>query len=94
VVGDELLDLVEDIRIKGRVRVSLNKNFLALIPKENNLQSFENFRPISLFNLCYKMISKVIANRIKPVLSRELSCNQLGFLKGRQILDAIGTTQK
>jgi hypothetical protein len=40
------------------------------------------------------LVSKVIANRIKPVLSRELTCNQLGFLKGRQILDAIGTTQE
>jgi hypothetical protein len=36
----------------------------------------------------------VIANRIKPILSRELSSEQLGFLKGRQILDAIGTTQE
>jgi len=93
VVGDDLLDLVEDTRVRGRVRGSLNTTFLALISKENNPQSFDNFRPIALCNLCYKLVSKVIANMIKPVLSRELSCNQLGFLKGRQILDAIGTAQ-
>jgi hypothetical protein len=94
VVGDDLLDLVEDTRIRGRARGSLNMTFLVPIPKENNPQSFENFRPISLCNLCYKLVSKVIANRIKPVLSRELTCNQLGFLKGRQILDANGTEQE
>jgi hypothetical protein len=81
VVGDDLLELVEDTRVRGRVRGSLNTTFLALIPKENNPQSFDNFRPIALCNLCYKLVSKVIANMIKPVLSRELSSNQLGFLK-------------
>jgi hypothetical protein len=56
--------------------------------------TFGDYRPIALCNLCYKLIAKVIANRIKPILSRALSSEQLGFLKGRQILDAIGTTQE
>jgi hypothetical protein len=64
------------------------------IPKVNNPTTFGDYRPIPLCNLCYKLISKVIANRIKPILSRSLSEEQLGFLKGRQILDAIGTTQE
>jgi hypothetical protein len=40
------------------------------------------------------MITKIIANQIKPILSRSLSGEQLGFLKGRQILDAIGTAHE
>jgi hypothetical protein len=40
------------------------------------------------------LISKIIANRIKPILSWSLSKEQLGFLKGRQILDAIGMAQE
>jgi hypothetical protein len=56
--------------------------------------TFGDYMPISLCNLCYKLIAKVIANRVKPILSRALSCEQLGFLKGRQILDAIGTAQE
>jgi len=47
-----------------------------------------------LSNLCYKLISKVIENMINSILSRELSSEQLGFLKGRQILDAIGMVQE
>jgi retron-type reverse transcriptase len=54
----------------------------------------ETYRPISLCNLCYKLISKIIATRIKPFLSRILSIRTIGFLKGRQILDAIGTAQE
>jgi hypothetical protein len=70
---------------------ALNSTFLVLIPKVNNPSTFDDFRPISLCNLCYKIIAKIIANRIKPLLSRSLSEEQLGFLKGRQIQDAIGT---
>jgi hypothetical protein len=94
VVSDDLVDLVEDTRSRGRIKSTLNSTFLALIPKENNPQTFGDYRPITLCNLCYKLISKVIANMIKPILSRELSGEQLRFLKGRQILDAIGTAHE
>jgi hypothetical protein len=47
-----------------------------------------------LCNLCYKIITKIIAKRIRPILSRTLSEEQFGFLKGRQIIDAIGTAQE
>jgi hypothetical protein len=93
-VGDELRDLVEDSRIRGEVNRALNSTFLALIPKANKPTTFGDFRPIALCNLCYKIITKILANKIKPILSRTLSGEQLGFLKGRQILDAIGTSQE
>jgi hypothetical protein len=90
-VGDDLLEMVEDSRLRGSVNKSINVTFLTLIPKVNNPLSFGDYRPIALCNLCYKLISKLIANRLKPILSRSLSEEQLGFLKGRQILDVIGT---
>jgi hypothetical protein len=93
-VGTDLLELVEDSRIRGKVIGALNSTFLTLIPKENNPITFGDYKPIALCNLCYKLITKIIANRINPILSRTLSGEQLGFLKGRQILDAIGTTQE
>jgi hypothetical protein len=93
-VGDDLLEVVEDSRKRGEVISSLNSTFLALIPKVNKPSTFGDYRPIALCNLCYKLIAKIIANRLKPILSRTLSGEQLGFLKGRQILDAIGTTHE
>jgi hypothetical protein len=93
-VGDDLLDLVEDSRLHGSVNKSINMTFLTHIPKVNNPLSFGDYIAISLCNLCYKLISKIIANRLMPILSRSLSEEQLGFLKGRQILDAIDTDQE
>jgi hypothetical protein len=77
------MEVVEDSKNKGEVVRSLNSTFLALIAKVNKPTSFYDFRPISLCNLCYKFISKIIANRIKPILSRSLFEEQLRFLKGR-----------
>jgi hypothetical protein len=66
-VGGDLLEMVEDSRRKGHLCGGINSTFLALIPKENKPVSFDDYRPISLCNLIYKVISKVIANQIKPV---------------------------
>jgi hypothetical protein len=85
---------VEDTRLRGKEIKQINSNFLALIPKVNSPNTFNDFCPIALCNLCYKIIAKVIAKRIRPILSRSLSEEKMGFIKGRKILDAIGTTQE
>jgi len=82
--------MVEESKILGVIPGGLNATFLTLIPKANNPSSFDDFHPISLCNLCYKIISKIIANRLKPLLSKALSLEHMGFLKGRCIQDAIG----
>jgi hypothetical protein len=91
---EELLALVESIRSRGHMAGNLNSTFLALIPKSNNLHTFGDYHPISLCNLIYKLISKVLANQIKPILSKNLSVEKFGFLEGRLIHDAIGTTHE
>jgi hypothetical protein len=93
-VGGDLLEMAEEARTRGRIVGGLNTTFIALTPKVNKPQCFGDFRPISLCNLCYKIISKVIANCIKPLLSRSISEEQLGFLQGRRIQDAIGTVHE
>jgi hypothetical protein len=89
-VSKDLVQMVEESRRYGNIPGCLNSTFLALIPKENNLTTFGDYRPISLCNLCYKLISKVISNRIKPIMSHMLSKEQLGFLEVRRIQDVIG----
>jgi len=72
-VGGDLLNMVEESRKKGNISGGMNSTFIALIPKVNKPLSFGDYRPISLCNLCYKIISKIIANKIKPFLSSSIS---------------------
>ena len=68
---------------------SLNASFLSLIPKKNNALNIKIFRPISLVGNAYKLLSKVLANRLKLVLDKLISELQNSFVGGRQILDSM-----
>ena len=73
--------MVETSRLMGIVNPALNSTFLALIPKVDLPISFADFCPISLCNLCYNLISKVAAMRLKPFLDDAISPQQFGFFK-------------
>eukprot|EP00253_Pinus_taeda_P022843 PITA_22843 len=93
-IGAEITEVVEESRQKGVIYRPFNSTFIALIQKKDDPKSFEDFRPISLCNCIYKIIPKVIALRIAPILSRNISMEQFGFLNGRQIHEAIGVAQE
>jgi hypothetical protein len=94
VIGQGILSLVEETRLSGQMPLSLNSTFIALIPKTDNPDTLDDFRPISLCNCIYKIISKVLARRLKRVLSDKISLEQFGFLEGRHIHEAIGVAQE
>jgi hypothetical protein len=82
-LGEDILGLVEKSRRKGRVSGELNDTFVVLIHKSDKPDSFGWFIPISICNLVYKIISKIIAVKIKISLSLGISKEQFGFLEGR-----------
>ena len=65
----------------------LNASFIALIPKCASASGLNEFRPISLVGCIYKILAKVLANRLRDVLDEVIGPNQFSFIKGRQILD-------
>jgi len=67
----------------------LDKTNIALIPKVNNPKKMTDFRPISLCNVVYKLISKIIANRFKAILPHIISDNQSAFITDKLITDNI-----
>nr|GME00746.1 splicing factor 3B subunit 2 [Ipomoea batatas] len=67
----------------------MNDTLVALIPKISCPTSANNFRPISLCNVIYKIITKALTNRIKPILKKLIGPEQSSFVPGRQITDNI-----
>ena len=82
-VKEDVLNIVEESRTKKGVLKAFNATFLTLIPKEVGADTPDKFRPIALSNVIYKIISKVIANRLKPLLPLLISPEQSGFVEGR-----------
>lgn len=80
---------MEDSRKSKSVLRALNESFNALIPKQEQSLIPDRFRPISLGNVVYKTISKVIANRIKPLLPTLVLEEKTRYVEGRQILNNI-----
>ncbi|GKA50055.1 RNA-directed DNA polymerase, eukaryota, reverse transcriptase zinc-binding domain protein [Tanacetum coccineum] len=65
----------------------VNSSFFTLIPKVNNPTLITDFRPISLIGIHYKIIAKILANRLSKVIDKIVSKEQSAFIAGRQILD-------
>lgn len=93
-ISQDLLSVIEECRISGSLYHAINSTFIALIPKSDAPSSFDDFRPISLCNVLYKIISKIIANRLRPILSAHIAPHQFAFLENRQIHEAIGSAQE
>ena len=68
---------------------NLNHTFIYLIPKTKSPEKANNYRPISLCNLLYKIVSKTIANQLKKILPKLVSETQSAFMSDRLISDNI-----
>lgn len=67
----------------------LNHTIVTFIPKCDNMSSMKDLRPISLCNVVYKILSKVLCNRLKNVLLKLVDISQSAFVAGRSIQDNI-----
>jgi len=93
-IKEEVWQVVEESHTLHWLLPSLNSTFIAHIPKEESTLTLDQFHPIALCNVIYKVISKVIANRLKPLLPLLISPKQSGYIEGHQILDGIILTHE
>jgi hypothetical protein len=89
ILQDDLLAVFAEFYDYGSFKRSLNATFLSLIPKRANAVEVKDFRPISLVGSVYKILAKVLANRLSKVLSTIISPSQNAFVHGRQITDSV-----
>ena len=88
-VKEEVMGFFREFFQNDQFVKSLNATFLVLVPKGRTVEDLKDLRPISLVGSLYKILSKVLANRIKRVMSLVISQSQNAFVEGRQILDAV-----
>lgn len=88
-MGEDIISFTKEFFISGEVLQGLNDTNLVLIPKKKNPTVIGELRPIALCNVVMKIITKVMANRLKEVLNDVVSETQSAFIPGRLISDNI-----
>jgi hypothetical protein len=89
IVGEKVTEEVLHVINGGPMPAEWNETCIVLIPKTKCPESMKDLRPISLCNVVYKWISKMLANRLKVILGEVISPNQSAFVPGRLITDNI-----
>lgn len=93
-ITDDMNELIWDLMNGTQNPNQTNATYVVWIPKVQNPEFVSQFRPISLCNYSYKVLLKLMANRIKPLLSDLIFPTQNAFMAGRQIQDNIGITHE
>lgn len=88
---EEFTCFITEFHGNGKLSKGINITFITLIRKIDNSQRVNDFRPISLVSNLYKILSKVLANRLRCVTESVISETQLAFIHRRQILDGHAT---
>ncbi|KAL5569671.1 hypothetical protein UlMin_026246, partial [Ulmus minor] len=86
---NDMVKIFEEFHRNGKVCGNMNHTFLCLIPKKLDVQQVKDFRPISLISGVYKILAKLLANRLREVLEETISMTQGAFVHNRQILDVV-----
>lgn len=89
IIGPDFLVSVKSFFMTGFMPHGVNATILSLVPKSTEAKSIKDYRPIACCNMLYKVISKLLANRLKMVLPEAMVPNQSAFIKGRLLLENV-----
>ncbi|KAK3188217.1 hypothetical protein Dsin_027778 [Dipteronia sinensis] len=88
-VSHEVVNFVQHFFINSWLLPNLNSNFVALIPKIPEACLISQFRPTVLANFLFKIIPKIMADRMGKIVSRIITKHEAAFIKGGSITDCI-----
>lgn len=88
-VGGDLIKAVKDFFLNPDLSHQVNSTVLALLPKVPGASRLSEYRPISLCNTVYKVISKIIGSRLKLITPLAVQRNQVGFITGRLLCENV-----
>ncbi|GAU37589.1 hypothetical protein TSUD_365100 [Trifolium subterraneum] len=87
ILGDDIYEMINQAFTTGQLNPTLAETLICLIPKVDCPKHFKDFRPISLCNTLYKLITKILVNRLRPMLDSIIGPFQSSFLPGRGTCD-------
>ena len=86
ILCNDLLNSYKEAFHSGKLSISQRRGIISLIPKsDSDLTEMSSWRPITLLNIDYKILTKIIAKRIQTFLPKLIHSDQTGFVKGRYI---------
>jgi len=89
VLGRDLVIAIQSFFLKGFLPKGINTTILALISKKHEVSGMKDYRPISCCNVLYKIVSKLMANRLKEILPASIAPNQSAFIKDRLMMENL-----
>lgn len=89
VTGPSLIEAVQEFFTTGRLLSQWNNTAVTLVPKKPNADKLSDFRPISCCNAIYKVISKILAQRLEQILPQWISPSQSAFVQGRLLTENV-----
>ena len=87
IIAQDIYNAVVSFFCGAELPRRVTATLIVLISKVQNPNSFAQFRPISLCNFLNKVLLRILAERLAPLLPRIVSPNQSGFIRGHQIFD-------
>ncbi|XP_074313524.1 uncharacterized protein LOC141648702 [Silene latifolia] len=93
IIHPEFCSAIQEFFLKGKLSKTANTTLLALIPKKPVVQTVMDYRPIAYCTVLYKTVSKILCERLKPLLPILVGKEQGAFVAGRSIFQNIMLTQ-
>ena len=89
VVGKDVVSAIQSFFIFGFMPHSVNATLLSLVPKSADAEKISDYRLIACCNVIYKVISKLLARRLKATLPEAIELNQCAFVEGRLLSENV-----
>lgn len=84
----DVLRFLDEFYVNGIFSRGCNASFIVLIPKVENPQALDEYRPVSLIECMYKIVAKLLANRLKKIMPLIINERQFAFIEGKHLLQS------